>query len=250
LNTALNNLGIVITRPWQQAATLAESVRKAGGRPILFPLLEITDLRDYSVFDQTIAEIDKYDWAIFISSNAVQHGMKRLTRIPPTLRFAAIGSATAAALGSFGVKDILSPTGRFDSESLLALPEMQNVAGQNILIFRGVGGREVLANTLIDRGATVSLAECYQRINPSQDTNQLNDLWHNGLLNAFVVTSSEALRNLFAVNIDWLHNVPVFTSHQRIAETAQAHGLQAIMATAAGDEGLVMALEDWAKNRE
>lgn len=247
---SLANLGIVVTRPWQQAETLASLIKRAGGHPILFPLLEIAGLEDYSAFDQTVADLDGYDWAIFISSNAVQQGMTRMLAkrsLPPNVRFAAIGPTTAAELAKFGVSEVLTPHNRFDSESLLALPEMQDVAGKRVMIFRGVGGREVLANTLKERGAEVRLAECYRRINPSQDVSPLKELWQGGRLHAIVITSSEALRNLIALNAGaWLYTVPVFVNHPRIAEAAIAECLQAVLTNTSNDEELLLAIEQWA----
>ncbi len=185
------------------------------------------------------------DWAIFISSNAVQQGMPRLLqrhpRLPEKLKFASIGPATAAELQRFGIHHVLAPRNRFDSESLLALPEMQNVRGQRILIFRGVGGRELLAEQLQARGAEVRFAECYRRVNPQRDAGDLSRLWQNKQLHALVVTSSEALRNLveLADDAEWLRGTPVFVNHARIGELAQRHGLHAVVAGAPGDEGML-----------
>jgi uroporphyrinogen-III synthase len=255
---SLSHRGIVITRPWQQAQVLATMVRDAGAEPILFPLLEIVELNDYSAFDETIDQLDSFDWAIFISSNAVEHGMPRLLArrgLPPQLQFAAIGPVTAAELAKFGVIHTLTPQGRFDSESLLALPEFAEMHGKRCLIFRGQGGRELLANALKRRGASVSFAECYRRVNPSHDISELTRLWQNGTLDALVVTSSEALRNLLdlfahallskTLERDWLKEVPIFVNHPRIAETASKHGLQAITTQEPGDNGMLATLVNW-----
>src|SRR5690606_19438040 len=130
----------------------------------------------------------------------VQFGMPRLLqavgKVPSTLRFAAIGPVTAAELKKFAIDDTLIPNGRFDSEAMLALPEMHDVAGKNIMIVRGVGGREVLAETLRQRGARVEFAECYRRTNPHTSMQMLDEYWQKRQLDALVVTSSEAMRNL------------------------------------------------------
>lgn len=254
---ALANRGIVITRPQQQAHALATLVRGEGGQPIVFPLLEITDLDDYSAFNQVMDGLEQFDWAIFISSNAVEHGMSHLLArrdIPPQLKFAAIGPVTAAELAKFDVPHTLTPSGRFDSESLLALPEFSNMLGQRCLIFRGQGGRELLANVLKERGAEVGFAECYRRVNPAHDTSELVRLWQNKQLHAIVVTSSEALRNLLDLIANspeqdraWLYQTPVFVNHPRIAETAAEHGLNAITAEQPGDAGMLTALKNWFK---
>ena len=117
----------------------------------MFPLLDIVPLENDENFEQKLSALTRYDWAIFISSNAVQNAMPRLLAkwgcIPQNLKFAAIGPATAAELTKFGVKQVLIPQDRFDSESLLTMPEMQSMQQQNVIIFRGVGGRELLGVT-------------------------------------------------------------------------------------------------------
>ena len=241
----LTDRHIVITRPLGQANRLTSLIQEAGGTPHLFPLLEITALADYQQFDTKIAQLHHVDWAIFISSNAVQNSLPRLIQklgaIPSHLKFAAIGPKTAADLAEFGIKNTLTPQNRFDSEALLALPEMQNVANQKMMIFRGIGGREVLAETLKHRGATVEFAECYQRINPQKDLSNLEQLTNQHQLDAIVVTSSEAMRYLLdmAKGADWLKSVKLCVNHARIAEQANQYGLSACVAETSGDEAML-----------
>lgn len=252
-NKSLNGIGIAITRPIDQAKKLAKLIEQAGGTPILFPLIEITPLDDYSQFDSVISEIETYDWAIFISSNAVQNGMPHLVKVgvPSKLKFAAIGPVTANELQSFGVKEVLIPSShaehgeenkvRFDSESLLTLPEMTNVAGKKIMLVRGVGGRDVLAETLKERGAQVTFAECYQRTNPQTNCDLLAQLYREKKLHGIVVTSSEAMRHLLdlAGDADWLRDVTLFLNHARIAESPIQLGLKVVVTNALGDEAML-----------
>ena len=232
----LNGKHIAITRPAEQAKKLAQLITNAGGTPILFPLIEITPLADYSLFDAALSQIEDCDWAIFISSNAVQNGMPRLLKkgIPKNLKFAAIGAITAKELENFGVKNVLFPTEKSDSEALLALPEMFKT--KKVMIFRGVGGREILAETLTARGATVTFAECYQRTNPQQNCDALKAAKLHGI----VVTSSEAMRHLLdlAENESWLKNTPIFVNHARVAEQALVRGLAVHVAETGGDEAM------------
>lgn len=246
----LRGCGIAITRPAGQATHLSELILAEGGQPILFPLIAIAPLADYSTFEQALAELKHYDWAIFISSNAVQNAMPRLLdrlgSIPKNLRFAAIGPMTAAELAKFGVTDTLTPQGRFDSESLLALPEMQAVTNKKVMIFRGSGGREVLADTLKARGALVDFAECYRRVNPQLDAGDLPVLWQNKQLHAVVITSSEAMRYLLDIADDgkaaWIQNVTLCVNHQRIAELPLRLGLHVAIAAAPRDEAMLQCL--------
>ena len=241
-NLPLNGKYIAITRPSEQAKKLSALIEVAGGTPILFPLIAITPLEDYALFDEAISQIVNFDWAIFISSNAVQNGMPHLIKngIPPNLRFAAIGPVTAKELMSFGAKDVLIPKVRFDSEALLEMPEMQNVNGIKFMIFRGIGGREILAETLQKRGAHVTFAECYRRKNPQNNCDVLLNLWNDKKLHAIVVTSTEAMGYLLnlAENDCWLKNTPIFVNHERVAIKPLSLGLQMNIAKTGGDESM------------
>jgi uroporphyrinogen-III synthase len=233
---------IAITRPSEQAKNLSARIELAGGTPILFPLIAIIPLEDYALFDKAISQVDNYDWAIFISSNAVQNGMPHLLKngIPPNLRFAAIGPVTANELVSFGAKNVLIPIDRFDSEAFLEMPEMQNVNGIKFMIFRGIGGREILAETLQKRGAHVTFAECYRRTNPQNNCDVLLNLWNDNKLHGIVVTSTEAMQYLLnlAENDTWLKKTPIFVNHERVAIRPLSLGLQLHIAETGGDEAM------------
>lgn len=238
---------IAVTRPPEQATKLTAAIEAGGGAVISFPLLDIQALPDLSDFHQAVTPISQFDWVIFISSNAVQHGMPLLKQagIPLNLKFAAIGPTTAASLQGFGIEQVLTPQERFDSESLLALDAFQNMQGQRVLIVRGVGGREVLAETLKQRGAEVVFGECYRRVNPQSNAQVLAQAHEDGKLHGIVVTSSEALRFLLDLsqNAAWLQATPLFVNHARIAEQAQAAGLIAYCSGVSGDVAMMGLLQ-------
>lgn len=238
----LGNIGVAITRPVNQAKTLTKLIESAGGIVISFPLITITSLDDYSQFEQIITNIDSYDWILFISSNAVQNGMPRLIKqgIPPHLQFAAIGPSTAQTLKDFGINQVLIPEERFDSESLLSLPELHNMKDKKVMLVRGIGGRDVIANTLTERGAQVTFAECYQRINPQTNCNTLEQAVVNEQLHMIVITSSEAMRYLLimAGESEWIKQVVICVNHARVAEDPIKMGLQVKVADAPGDEAM------------
>lgn len=244
----LKGLHIAVTRPVEQAVSLCEAIVQHGGDAIQFPLIAISPLDDYHAFEHIIADLERADWAIFISSNAVNHALPRILkkfgRVPENLRFAAIGHQTARELGLYGVHQVLTPHTRFDSETLLALAEMHDVNNHNVVIFRGVGGRDVLANTLKSRGANVSFAECYRRINPQTNTQFLNSEWQQGHLNAIIVTSSEAMRNLLemASESEWLKQVTLCVNHARIAEQPLQCGFKVLVTGAPGDDAMIQCL--------
>ena len=246
----LAGLNIVVTRPREQATQLAQRIEQDGGKAILFPLLEISPAANPQLLRALIARLHEFDLAIFISPNAVRYGMEAALAagaLPAKLKIATVGQGSAKALRELGVKDIIAPQDRFDSEALLALPVLQQVAGWRVVIFRGDGGRELLGDTLKARDATVEYAECYQRAKPQQNAAAL--LAANP--HAITVTSSEALGYLW----DMLDEpgrkrfsaVPLFVPHTRIAEAAQHLGWCEVIPTAGGDDGIVAGLIAWAK---
>jgi uroporphyrinogen-III synthase len=244
----LKGLHIAVTRPEDQAASIVDAIDKHGGKAILFPLIAISPLENYDEFDLVMARLEQADWAIFISTNAVDNALpkilKKFGKVPENLKFAAIGHQTAKALAPYGVHHVLTPHSRFDSESLLALAEMQHVANQTVIIFRGVGGRDVLAETLKARGANVIFAECYRRTNPQTDTQLLNKLWQQDQLDAIIVTSSEAMRNLLTLagESEWLKHITLCVNHARIAELPLQLDLKVLVTYAPGDDAMIQCL--------
>lgn len=251
MDAPLAGLRIVVTRPREQAAQLAQRIAAAGGQPVLFPLLEISPPDDPGALRDIVARLPEFDLAIFISPNAARYGMQALLGagpLPPRLKIATVGQGSAQALRDLGVGTIIAPRDRFDSEALLALPELQQVAGWHIVIFRGNGGRELLGDTLRARGATVEYAACYQRSRPQQDPASLSSE-----VDAITVTSSEALACLWDM-LDQdgrarIVEVPLFVLHERIASAARELGWHRVTATTGGDDGLLLGLVAWAKRR-
>lgn len=240
---------VVVTRPAGQAAHLAEALVALGAKPVLFPVLAIFDVEDAAHLRDIAARLDDYDWAAFVSPNAVEKALGVVLahrKWPAHLRAATVGRSSEQALASFGVADVVSPQDRFDSEALVALPELQDMQGKRVVIFRGDGGRELLGDTLTARGAHVEYVTCYRRGKPALDPAPLHKLWTDGQLDAVTATSSEGLRNLYEMvgklGQAWLRKTPTFVPHARIAEQARALGLHEVILTGPGDDGLVKGL--------
>lgn len=244
--------GIVVTRPAHQAAPLADLIGAAGGKAILFPVIEIVEVGDLQPLLALIDRLEGFDLAIFISPNAVNQAMnliKARRELPPRLLLAAVGRSGVRELRHFGITAVIAPAARFDSEALLELPALQDVAGKRIVIFRGDGGRELLGDTLTARGAAIEYAECYRRGRPRLDAAPLLRAWARNELHAITGTSSEGLHNLFdlvgKLGQSWLRKTPLFVPHPRIEQTARELGLATVVLTAQGDEGLVQGLAQW-----
>lgn len=242
----LDGVGVLVTRPRQQAAELIEAIAAAGGRSIPFPVIEIA-ARNATSIERDIGRLRAPDIVIYVSRNAVEHGLAW----NPQGAVAAVGPSTAAALEAAGrIVDIV-PAGGFDSESLLAEPPMNDVAGRTIRIVRGNAGRELLADTLRERGATVEYLAVYERRLPEYSDAELDELtrrWSSGEVDAVTAMSVESLRNLLALLPDAcasaLAETPLVTPAARVLKEAQERlpDCTVILAPGPGAEAMVSAI--------
>ncbi|MDP2787209.1 MAG: uroporphyrinogen-III synthase [Pseudomonadota bacterium] len=196
----LAGIGVLVTRPVEQAARLMARLQALDAMPLLFPALAIQASAHPQDLRAALAGVDRYDLHLFVSPTAVQFGLAALPSVQvKNLRAAAIGNGTATALRAGGVENIVAPKGGADSEHLLALPQLAQLAGQRVLIFRGEGGRELIADTLRARGAEVDYAECYRRVCPQTDPAPLLQAFAQQQIQAITVFSGETLDNLLAM---------------------------------------------------
>lgn len=246
----LQGIGILVTRPREQAGGLTDSLCKLGARPVLFPALAILPPRDPVPMQRAIARLDTVHLAIFISPTAAQRGLAAVGAWPAGLAVAAVGKGTAMALHELGIKAVLTPESGADSEHLLALPQMQDMAGRHIVIFRGEGGRQTLADALVARGAQVTYAECYRRGLPEHaDTAPILALFSAGEIQAVTAYSSETLDNLFQLlgeaGRNHLRQTPLFVPHPRIAARARALGVGTVISSPPGQAQLIPSLVEY-----
>ena len=244
----LAGAGILITRPARQAAGLARRIDALGGAPIVFPAIVILPPAGAQSLARAHAALSGYDFAVFVSANAVEYGAPDPRRWPANLIAFAPGPGTAEALADVGIEKVRVPATTFDSDGLLALPELAHLAGKRVLIFRGDGGREQLGAALRARGAQVDHVACYRRAKPQSGAAGLADAFAQRRIDAVTITSSEGLDNLWelldeATRAVW-RGGPTFVPHPRIAEHARALGLPAVE-TAGGDAGLIAGLLQW-----
>ncbi|MCX7961735.1 MAG: uroporphyrinogen-III synthase [Burkholderiales bacterium] len=233
---------VLVTRPAAQAEGLARRIRAAGGEAIVFPTIEILPPSDPAALGAVLSRLEGFDLAIFVSRNAVERGLAALARPwPARLRVAAVGAGTARALAERGVGGAIVPApGLADSEALLARPELADVRGARIVVFRGEGGRETLREQLEARGARVEYAECYRRARPQLDSAALLVRFTRGEVDAVTANSAEALENLCAflgeAGLRAARATPLFVPHSRVARAAAARGFARTIVAGPGDE--------------
>jgi uroporphyrinogen-III synthase len=257
VDTPLAGVRVLVTRPAHQAQTLAALIEHAGGTAIRFPTLAIVPARDPGNLRALFSRLAEFDLAIFISPNAVEQAMALLQHErlpwPNSLRLAGIGAGTAQALARFHLAPALVPE-RYDSEALLAHPELAQVAGRRVLILRGEGGRERLASALTERGAAVHYAECYRRVRPAVDTAPLRALVARGDVDIISVTSIDGLHNLCEMAGDErgrLLRTPIVVLSESQAAAGRALGFETepVIAAAASDAAILNAIKTWRATR-
>lgn len=257
----LSGLHLLVTRPRAQADPWAKQLIALGARVTCEPMLVISPLSDKPAEQKIrhcIGRLDEYQQIIFVSQNAVNHGIDWIDHYWPQLpvgpTLLAIGSATAALLANKLMQwqgAIESPLEAMNSEALLQLPALQGVEGHKILIFRGQGGRTYLADTLASRGAQVEYCELYQRQSPTAinaaHIQQFKQAQHTPVV---VVHSGETLDNLWAAlpqeDAPWFQQQALLVPSERVAQQAQALAFQQIItADNATHEGMIGALYEW-----
>jgi uroporphyrinogen-III synthase len=249
----LAGVGVLVTRPEAQAASLARALEAAGATVFRLPTLEIRPREDRAATRAAVGPVDRYDWVVFVSANAVRYGATLVdaSQLP---KLATVGPATAVALRRAGCGVDLTPGVSFDSEQLLAAEPFRAVAGQRILLVRGTGGRELLAETLRARGAEVVIAEVYERaraVPPEGAVAALEAAWSRGEVKVVIATSAEVLKALIEIlspaGRGLLERTVILAGGTRITQAARDMGVKGELVTASSPESgaLVAALVDW-----
>jgi uroporphyrinogen-III synthase len=253
----LKNAGIIITKPVGQGESLKERLEAKGARVLHFPSTEILPITNAADLPLSLEQLERYHYAIFISPNAVEYAAQftDLAALPPKLKVAAIGPGSARALTERGRKPDILPRDGANSEALLRLKALNAVDGKRVLIVRGQGGRELLAETLEERGADVDYAEVYRRVAPKLDRTEITQWFREGEDDVIIVTSREALLNLERMLsptlTPYLKSAQLLVSSPRLVKLTAAFGIRRrpIIAADAGDAALVRALLSWWRTR-
>ncbi len=219
---SLAGVGVLVTRPRHQSEALIAAIRECGGKPIRFATIEII-ARDAASVAADAERLARPEIVIFVSSNAVQHGLQ----YAEGARIAVIGPATASAVEAAGSTVDLKSAAGFDSEHLLSNAELFSVTGKRIRIIRGQDGRELLADTLRARGAQVDYLQVYERVPPIyslDDVEALLAVWESGQINVVTAMSVASFRNLMELLPDsarpLLSRTPLVTPAERVLKEA------------------------------
>jgi uroporphyrinogen-III synthase len=249
VNGAPTGTGILVTRPSEQSIELTRALEAVGGNVFQLPVIEIIP-RDPNAVLADVAALPVPDIVIFVSRNAVTYGAAAI-KLSAATKIAAIGRATRSALCDAAFPVHICPTRGFDSEHLLEHPGLRNVMGKQVLIVRGSRGRELLADVLRQRGATVNHLAAYERVTATPDEQQLTRLteaWQNGAVDVVVVMSVDSLTSLLSILPAECHHLlrktRLLTPSKRVIQTAadSLPGVHTILADSPQAESLVSAI--------
>ncbi|MEY4496283.1 MAG: hypothetical protein RL744_1347 [Pseudomonadota bacterium] len=266
----MSNKTIVITRPSGQARQLSEALQtsllKSGFTPETFPqiislpLLTIAPRGDDVLLGQIAVLLKTADLAIFVSPNAIECTMRLLEQSWQGLSdkpvpIGVMGGSSMAALRNHGIGIESHPTkvilphnnAQWDSEGLWA--ELQKLgwdwSTKKVIIFKGEGGRDWLADTLKHAGAQVEAFSVYARVPLDLDSPMWNDIHEMDFAKSlWLLTSSEAVRYLGQAKLP-LNLATAICPHHNIADAAEQIGFGEVFACEPGDEALIAASQAW-----
>jgi len=258
---SLSGLTVLITRPSNQVESMRRAIESEGAKVLSLPLIEIKALNDAQAIQDLkdkILQLDSYQALIFVSNNAVSFGGEVINNYWPQFPLGvdaiAVGPTTAEAASEQFACEVTQPSNGMTSEDILCLPQLQDVSGQKIGIVRGQGGRELLADTLRERGAIVDYLEAYSR-SPIDYTSAdfCNRLFEAGV-NVLTVSSGESLdrlTHLLAGNGKMLQQLMLVVPSERVGRQAENSGYQQVHNASGADPlSFVSALGELGINQE
>ena len=192
----LSGRRVLVTRALHQAGKLSEGLRALGAEPVEVPVLEIRPPATFEPLDKSLRQLDHYDWLILTSANAASALAGRAAELglklqpPPTLKVAAIGDATAAAVRNIGFPVTLVPESYVAESLLKGLTKL--VAGRRVLLARAAIARDVIPDVLRQSGAEVEVVDAYRNEMPAAAPDQLREALARGIDAATFTSSSSA----------------------------------------------------------
>ena len=239
---------ILVTRPEPAAAELVSRLHAQGKQAWSLPLIEFAPGNDLQQLPAALATLKRGDLVFLLSQQVIHFAQHAINAWPADVDYYAIGRSTALAFHTISGLQVTYPHAHETSEELIKLATLQQMAGKHVLILRGNQGRELLAETLIARGAQVTYAECYQRCQKHYDGAIEGRRWRDRNIDTLVVTSGEMLHQLYSLfpevdREEWLLRCRLLVVSERLASLAANLGWQTIqVADGADNDALLRAL--------
>ena len=176
-------------------------------------------------------------YIIVTSTVAAEQCVLMKNQWPKNICFFAVGASTGHILQNAGIAVVIPQEAR--TEGLLSLYELNHVVDQFIVIMKGFGGRELLYDTLLARGAKVEEWEVYKRV--KLDTPVSTQDWHATQIRCIIATSGEVIHAAFDYfEASWLKTLNWIVVSQRTADIASKLGVAQIdISRDASDQALI-----------
>lgn len=205
-NRPLLGKKVAVTRSRTQASALTELLAVKGADVFEFPTIEIAPPASYAELDAALSGLDTYNWVVFTSVNGVESAFARLAEVGKdarafgSARVAAIGPATADELRTYGIVADIVPS-EYKAEGVIdALFEAGVSSGDRVLIPRAAKAREVLPETLREKGIEVNVVNAYETIlAKNTPVDELIESLKAGEIDVITFTSSSTVDNFVAV---------------------------------------------------
>jgi len=242
----LSGKRVLVTRPQSADSRLADMLEALGCEAIRFPCIQLVPIPGGTLPQG----LEDYHWIVFTSAFGVDMFFSLLRREGRDIRsltgqsFAAIGSATAAALERRGVLvDYMPPV--YDAAHLAEGLADNMLPGQKALLFRaGMGTRE-LPRILEEHGISYLDHAAYDTLYHNPAFPRIVRLLREGVVDYVTFTSASTVRGFVeAVGAEAASNRK-FTAlciGQQTAAEAEAAGMTVLISPEATIDSMVSAL--------
>ncbi|MBT7733430.1 MAG: uroporphyrinogen-III C-methyltransferase [Verrucomicrobia bacterium] len=203
-NRPLFGQRVVVTRNRREAGKLSGQIRELGAEVLEIPTIKILPPTRNEPLIEAITGIGSYDWIIFTSANGVEHFFDyffkafRDVRDLGSVRFAAVGPATAKKLREFHLNIDLMPKTYTAAATAKAMIAAQNVENISVLLARAESANPELPRLLEDKGAIVDDIAFYKTEPETADRNGAADDFEENSADWITFASSSAVRNFDA----------------------------------------------------
>jgi len=260
IRQCLHNKHILLASSESKLPGLQQCVESRGGIVTPVVTLAIAKIPQNTASRQAIQRLAEMDIALFTSPNAVYHAAGSIrqhwAKLPQKLRIIAQGAATASALIEKGLLAHYCAASPFTSEALLAMEQLQGLAGKRVIMFKGCGGRQLLAQTLVARGARVVEVDVYERYCPTIDPSTVIQQLAMGDIELVIATSGKCLSNLVMLLKEQAYNdlqqLPLLVISERVGMIGKYLGFQGKIRIAenATNDAIIMAILQWFRGGE
>ncbi|MDP6111916.1 MAG: uroporphyrinogen-III C-methyltransferase [Planctomycetota bacterium] len=192
---------IVVTRSQHQASALVDLLELFGAETLEFPTIQIEPAADNGPLDEQLQKLNRFDWLVFTSANAVDAVFHRLNRLGLDARalagvkLCAIGPATSNALEGCRLKVDLMPA-KFKAESIVEeLGKVGDLSGKRFLLPRADIAPSTLPDGIEGLGAEAVQVDAYKTALPPSVPLHVLQQFRNGAVSWVTFTSSSTAKN-------------------------------------------------------